>query len=133
MLKKIVHTKSDWQEIVTLGNKYAGITSFAITLDSDYKKRSLDQNAYFHKICQIVANKKGSSAAYWKSCFKQEFGLKNVLVGLDQQPFVEVVSTTDYTTQQMNDFITMITAWCAENDLQILSPEEFFNKGVNNE
>ena len=129
MLKKIIDTKAAWNEIVALGNKHAGVTTFQVTLDSDYKKRSVDQNAYFHKICDIVAKAKGNSAGYWKSCFKQEFGLKNVMVGLDQQPFVEVVSTSDYTTTQMNDFITMITAWCAENDLDILSPEEFNNKG----
>ena len=130
MLKRIIDTNAAWQEIVTLGNKHAGVTTFQVTLDSDYKKRSVDQNAYFHKICDIVAKAKGNSAAWWKQEFKILFGIKIIHYSLDGTPSVVLVSTSEYKTTEMNDFITMITAWCAENDLQILSPEEFNNKGA---
>lgn len=129
MLKKVINTKQDWQYILGLVDKVLGIKPFQVTLDTEFQKRSSKQNRYLHKIFEIIAESQGSTKEHWKAAFKEKHGIKLVYVGLDEQPFVETVSTGDYTPEQLAGFIEIITAHCAEHfDLQILSAEEYLNK-----
>ena len=127
-MKLIINNQADWNKLQAMANKAIGVKPFQVELKTDYKKRSNNQNAYLHKIFEIVAKANGSSATFWKNAFKYEFGKKTVQIGLDKQPFIVVESTSEYTTAELADFITLITAYCASHlDLQILTPEEFNN------
>lgn len=91
---------------------------FEITIGD--QKRNNDQNALFHAVCQQAADKynasptaiKNTTAGLWKATFKEKLGKKIVYFDIEENPIVEVVSTTKYTKPEMALFVDKIIAFC---------------------
>jgi hypothetical protein len=88
-----------------------------ITVERGRKKRSLNQNAFFHgpflEGCQNMFLEGGSelSADMVKECLKRKFGLKIQVKMPDGSEEYEPKSTADYTTSEIEDFMDKIRAW----------------------
>lgn len=88
-----------------------------ITIERGRKKRSLNQNAFFHgpflEGCQSMFIEAGSelSVDMVKECLKRKFGLKIPVKMPDGSEEYEPKSTADYTTGEIEDFMDKIRAW----------------------
>lgn len=75
-------------------------------------KRTLEQNAYLHKLLADIANFTGDSLASTKSDMKQEFLeplSRRQMKNGDWQ--VEYPSTADMNTKELSEFCEKIEAW----------------------
>ena len=115
-LIKIIKTQQDWREFAYTVLQFVGKTPFKVTATSELK-RSKDQNAWLHKLFEIISQQiprtekaNDGTARYWKAYCKEKLGKKIVHLDLDDQPFVEVVGTRDYSPEELSDFIEKIRA-----------------------
>lgn len=92
------------------------------------KKRTLDQNAYLHKlfeICAVIMNKEYGHD-YWnkekvKEFFKAEF-IQEDTIEIKWKEFTYKKGTADMDTKEMTDFIQNMKAWMLDW-FQIVLPD----------
>lgn len=134
MHKQVIKTRADWSNILSLVEKVVGVKPFEVTLDTNYQKKTTPQLRYIHEVFKVIEQQRGRTQDFWKAKLKESLGVKLVHFDLDDTPFVEVVSLKDYNKEQMADFITKVQEYCArELDLQILTPEEYYESTTTKE
>lgn len=88
-----------------------------ITIERGRKKRSLNQNAFFHGAflqgCHQMFTEAGNemSQNMVKEALKRKFGLKVPVKMPDGSEEYEPKSTAEYTTGEIEDFMDKIRAW----------------------
>lgn len=88
-----------------------------ITIERGRKKRSLNQNAFFHgpflEGCQSMFIEAGNemSLEMVKDVLKHKFGINEHIVMPDGSRDVAAKSTAEYTTGEIEDFMDKIRAW----------------------
>lgn len=128
-LERTIHDLDQWNETYQEGKKF--LTNygkpFRVTMTSE-RDRTKQQNKFIHAVFKDIAGQlkhMGKNASYWKSLCKEKLGKKIVYFDLEENTFLEVVSTTKYSTQEMADFFTKIQAFFAEKfQIEIKEPEE---------
>lgn len=90
-----------------------------ITVAPNARKRSLDQNALYHKWCGIIAAETGHSHDEIHEWCKGQF-LEPRIVEFRGE-VMEIRTTTNLTTAQMSDFMNRVYAW-ATSELGLLLP-----------
>ena len=111
----IIKTLEDWHNFVSKVKPFVEQKPFKVTATTELK-RTLCQNALFHAwlsdATKVFNEAKGLKRATKeiKAYCKDKLGIKAVIVGLDEQPIIEVVSTADYSTKELSEFIEKITA-----------------------
>lgn len=100
-----VYSQKDWQQVEQAAQQAIGKAPFRVKLLHGLK-RTLPQNSLFHAFCNECAIRTGiKNVHWWKAYIKNKIGIKRVHIDLDEQPFVEVVSTTEYSKKQMSDLL----------------------------
>lgn len=89
-------------------------------------QRTNKQNKYMHAIFAQYGDYVGLTMRETKEFFRDLF------LGYEKVDNFGVVhrmkkSTTELNTKEMTDFIEAIRKYCAENGIDILSPDEYFN------
>ncbi len=127
----IIKGLEDWNKLDILARSKINtgmVKPFKVTITGT--KRTIDQNSLVHAIFMDCAKKMREfgvekDADWWKEKLKTELGLKKVYMDLDDQPFLVVVSTTEYSTKQMGDFCKKIQAYMKiEHGIDIVLPNE---------
>lgn len=94
------------------------------------KRRSLNQNSFFHGpfllACTEMFNDAGNDMdnEAVKTALKEKFGLRMIVKMPDGKEHSIPKSTRDYTTMEIEDFMTKIRAWAAEYGFVLPLPNE---------
>lgn len=109
----IIKDLDDWNKLDMLARakiNAGGVKPFKVTITGT--KRTINQNSLLHAVFEDCAKKTGlRDAKFWKEHCKLKLGLKEVIIDLDDQPFLVVLSTTEYSTKQMGDFCKKIQVY----------------------
>ncbi len=90
-----------------------------VTIENFKRDRTLSQNGYLHKIFEWLEEETGGDRRQLKEALKARFGLREALTDKDGVELCDdngevietLVSTSDYTTEQMTEFIDKIRQW----------------------
>ncbi len=99
-----------------------------VTVEKVHNKRSLNQNAYYWVILDIISNHTGHSADELHRLFKGIF-LPRKMVVLNNKTYSLAGSTTELTKGQFVEYLMRITAEVADMGIILPSPEDF-KKGL---
>ena len=86
----------------------------------DESNRTLNQNAYIHVLCRIMAEGTGTTEQYAKQVYFKELANKDIFVRITKDPLTNemvktIRSTCDLTISEMRRAITNFRTWAAEN------------------
>tara|TARA_R110000803_G_scaffold79043_2_gene144422 strand:+ start:199 stop:651 length:453 start_codon:yes stop_codon:yes gene_type:complete len=135
----IIATQADWKNFVDLVRPYIARTTFEVTADSDYQKRTGKQNRYIHVIFGIIAkeyqakypseaNEARCTPKFWKDFCKSNWGFRNTWTDLEDREFKETRSTADYSRAEETEFIEKIRAEILMHPklgFNLLTPDEW--------
>ncbi len=87
-------------------------------------KRTIDQNSYYWKLCEIVGNELGYDNEDMHEIFKHRFlkREKEIIVNENTIKLEKTISTTKLNTKQFTDYIEKIKRFCA-SELSIVLPD----------
>lgn len=95
--------------------------TYTISIDKAKKKRSLDQNALFHKWCRVVSKDTGASMKDVKDYFKTRFLIRENPLG---GGYI-VGSTSDLSMKEFKHFMDEVHAEAAsEFGIDLPTPED---------
>lgn len=101
-----------------------------ITIERGTKKRSLNQNAFFHgpflDACYEMFIEAGNEMGVEmvKDVLKHKFGINHHILLPDGSRDVAAKSTAEYTTQEIEDFMDKVRAWAGAFGYDLPVPNE---------
>lgn len=108
-----------------------------------YKKRTIDQNAYWHAgICIPMSEENGDTQTYWHKYLKIKFILKRIIgrePDIDKiinygrfDEIADMLTTTSLSTSEHCNITSEIRSWVSmEYGIYLLTPEEYHEKIYN--
>jgi len=93
------------------------------------EKRTTDQNSLIHALFEDCAKlTKIKNAIWWKNELKGKLGITDVHKDLEDRYSVIVLSTTEYSKEEISDFIVKVEVYMLENYEVLIKPREINDK-----
>ena len=95
-----------------------------VSISKHRSKRTIDQNSYYWKLCEIAGNELGYDSEDMHEIFKHRFlkREKEIIVNENTIKLEKTISTTKLNTKQFTDYIEKIKRFCA-SELSIVLPD----------
>lgn len=107
-------------------SKFKKGINIVVSVEKQYNKRSLNQNAYYHMCLGIIAEYTGDSPDELHRLFKGMFLPRKDIV-LNKKRYSLAGSTTELTKGQFAEYIMKISAEVALMGITLPSPEDYKN------